>query len=71
MNYELEEVIDQLRKRGARINQGNRSIDISRPNREIGIDTLGKLDFIRKAGYSVTMPEYKFEVFSGNVGAGK
>lgn len=61
MKLDIEDVQRMLEKRGIRINRSQKTVNASKPKAGVlGINTLGKLDFMRKQGFGVQMPEYKY-----------
>lgn len=69
--YDIEQLRSVLERRGARFSRVNKEIDMSRPRTGVvGIDTLGKLQYMNKLGYDIVLPDYKFKSFRGNVGGG-
>ena len=53
--YEVEGVVHKLSRRGVKFGKATKEADASRLG-VVGIDTLGKLDFLNSHGYTVYLP---------------
>lgn len=61
MLLEIDEIQKKLEKRGIRFNRAKKEANATRPFKGVlGINTLGLLEHLRKEGYSIQMPPYRY-----------